>query len=92
MENVISQMIFHIIMLELKEKYRNKEIIYSIPEDEQYIGEIHVKMAGHHLHAMKLGDGSYATHSLPFKNYDSLQELMRDVANKVPYYSKIMSE
>lgn len=79
-------------MLERKILYRNKEIIYSIPEDKNYVGEIHILMAGHHLHAMKLGDGSYATHFLPFKNYDSVQELTRDVTDKVPYFSKIMSE
>jgi hypothetical protein len=78
--------------LEHKEIYRNKEIIYSIPEDRQYVGEIHVLMAGHHVHAMKLSDGSYTTHFLPFKDYDSIQELMRDVADKVPFFSKVMSE
>jgi hypothetical protein len=79
-------------LIERKEEYLNKEIIYSIPEDKDYVGEIHVLMAGHHLHVMKLGDGSYATHFLPFKNYESIQELTKDVAEKVPFFSKIISK
>ena len=68
--------------------YHNTEITYSIPEDERYVGEIHMKIGGQHLHAMRLSDGSYATHFLPFKNYDSVQQLAKDVVDKVPYFSK----
>jgi hypothetical protein len=73
-------------LLERKEIYHKKEIVYSIPEDPKYVGEIHVNMAGHHVHVMKLIDGSYSTHFLPFKSYDSMQELTRDVMDKVPYF------
>jgi hypothetical protein len=69
--------------------YRNKAIIYSIPEDPEYVGEIHAKVEGHHIHAMKLIDGSYATHFLPFRSYSSVQELTRDVMDKVPYFKRL---
>ncbi len=79
-------------MAERKEMYRNKEIEYLIPEDENYVGEVHVRIGGKHLHTMRLGDGSYTTHSLPFQNYDSIQELTRDVVDKVPYFVDDSSE
>jgi hypothetical protein len=80
------------LLAERKEEYHDKEIEYSIPEDEHYIGEIHVRIAGKHLHTMRLSDGSYAAHSLPFINYDSIQELTRDVVDKVPYFMDDSSE
>lgn len=73
-------------MIERKELYRDNEIAYSIPEDPNYVGDIHAQVGGHHVHIMKLIDGSYATHLLPFRSYSSVQELTRDVMDKVPYY------
>jgi hypothetical protein len=62
------------------------EITYSIPEDPSYVGDIYAQVGGHNIHIMKLIDGSYATHLLPFRSYSSVQELTRDVMDKVPYY------
>jgi hypothetical protein len=71
-----------------RENYRNVEIIYSLPIDEQDqdMGNVHITINGKPLHAMRSSDGSYATHFLPFKNYESIQGLARDVAEKVPYF------
>ena len=81
-------------MQERKENYHDVEIIYSLPIDEQKqdIGEVHVTINGKPLHAMRSSDGSYATHFLPFKNYESIQGLARDVAEKVPYFMKDSSK
>jgi hypothetical protein len=75
-------------VVEREEIYHNSQIIYSIPKDEQYMGEINIKIGGQHVHAMRLSDGSYATHFLPFKNYNSIEELAKDVVDKVPYFRK----
>jgi hypothetical protein len=73
-------------LIEQKESYHGKEITYSIPEDPSYNGDIHAQIGGHHVHIMKLIDGSYTTHLLPFRSYSSMQELTRDIMDKVPYY------
>lgn len=68
--------------------YNGIEITYSVPSDEEHIGDIHMKIGEQHLHAVRLSDGSYTTHFLPFKNYDSIQSLARDAVDKVPYFAK----
>jgi hypothetical protein len=37
-------------------------------------------------------DGSYGTHLLPFQNYGSVEELTRDVIDKVPQFRKGLSK
>jgi hypothetical protein len=74
------------VLTERKEIYRNTQIIYSVPKDEAYVGEVNINIGGKHVHTMRLSDGSYATHFLPFKNYDSIGQLAKDVVDKVPYF------
>jgi len=66
--------------------YHNKEITYSIPEDENYIGEIELTIEHKHIHAQKLIDGSYATHFLPYLHYDSIEELAQEVITNLPLF------
>lgn len=66
--------------------YKNKEITYSIPEDLSYVGKIDLEIEHKHVHALRLLDGTYATHFLPYLHYDSIEELTNEVIDKVPFY------
>jgi hypothetical protein len=74
-----------------KQEYKGKEIVYVVPEDKSYIGEIHVKIDQEHLHAIRLENGLYTTHFLPHQQYSSIYELAKDVIDKVPQFSKSSS-
>ena len=66
--------------------YKNKEIKYSIPDDPNYVGKIDLEIEHNHVHALKLLDGKYATHFIPYLHYDSIEELTNDVIDKVPFF------
>jgi hypothetical protein len=75
-----------------REEYKGREIEYDMPSSNQEnvagAGEIHVKIDERHLHVMRAEDGSYTTHSLPFQAYNSVEELSKDVIDKVPAFRK----
>jgi hypothetical protein len=73
-----------------REKYKGREIEYDIPSGDQLsaAGEMHVKIDKKHLHVMRTEDGSFATHLLPFQTYNSMDELSKDVIDKVPAFRK----
>jgi hypothetical protein len=75
-----------------KEIYKGKEIIYKSHTAEENVGEMHVKIDQKDLHVMQLEDGSYKTHFLPFQNYGSIEELSKDVIDKVPQFRKGLSK
>jgi hypothetical protein len=66
--------------------YKNKEIAYSISEDPNYVGKIDLEIEHHHVHALRLLNGKYATHFLPYLEYDTIEELTNEVIDKVPFY------
>jgi hypothetical protein len=77
-----------------KEKYKGREIQYDMPSMEHEniaTAEIHVKIDEKDLHVMRTEDGSYSTHLLPFQAYNSVEELSRDVIDKVPVFRKVES-
>jgi hypothetical protein len=77
------------LMEHKKEKYKGKEIEYDMPSSDQENAapdEIHIKIDEKHLHVMRAEDGSYATHFLPFQAYNSVEELSKDVIDKVPAF------
>jgi len=69
-----------------KEIYKGREIVFEIPDDDNYVGEIRVEIDGQHLHVIRLEDGTYGAHLLPYSNYPSLLELAKDVIDKVPQF------
>ena len=69
-----------------KETYKGKEIIFGIPDDPNYIGEIELEIDGKHIHMIKMEDGTYGAHLLPYANYSSIMQLARDVIEKVPEF------
>ena len=76
-----------------REIYKGKEIIYEIPTTaEKNVGEIHVTIDNEHIHTTRMEDGSYGTHLLPFQNYGSVEELTKDVIDKVPQFRKGLSK
>jgi hypothetical protein len=74
-----------------REEYKGREIEYDMPgsgQENAASGEIHVKIDEKHLHVMRAEDGSYSTHFLPFQAYNSVEELSKDVIDKVPAFRK----
>lgn len=73
-----------------REKYKGREIEYDMPSSDQEnaAGEIHIKIDEKDLHVMRAEDGSYTTHFLPFQAYNSVEELSKDVIDKVPAFKK----
>jgi len=69
-----------------KEIYKGREIDFDVPDDNNYIGEIRVEIDGQHLHVIRMEDGTYGAHLLPYNNYPSLVELAKDVIDKVPQF------
>jgi hypothetical protein len=74
---------------EQNETYKDIQITYSIPQDKRYVGDVKIKIGDKHIHAIRLSDGSYGTHFLPFKNYDSVEQLAKDIVDKVPYFREL---
>ena len=83
-KNLIRQ-VFAIEILKSR-TYKNKEITYSIPDNPNYVGKIDLEIEHKHVHALRLIDGTYATHFLPYLHYDSIEELTNEVIDKVPFY------
>jgi len=73
-----------------KEKYKGREIEYDISSNDQEDapGEMHIKIDEKHLHIVRAEDGSYTTHFLPFQSYNSMEQLSKDVIDKVPAFRK----
>ena len=66
--------------------YKGKKIIYSVPRDKNYVGMIDLQVEHKHIHAMRLMDGSYATHFLPYLHYDSVEALTESVIDKMSHF------
>jgi hypothetical protein len=78
-----------------KEIYKDKEIAYDMPpptEKGSIGGEVHVKIDHEDLHVIRMEDGTYGTHLLPFQNYGSIEQLAKDVIDKVPQFRKRSTE
>ena len=74
-------------MTQSNQNYKQKEIIIEVPEDPNYIGEILLQIDGKHIHAIKMEDGTYSSHLLPYSNYNSPLELSKAIIDKVPQFS-----
>jgi hypothetical protein len=72
------------------ENYKGRVIEYDMPSSDQEntAGEMHLKIDKKDLHIMRSEDGSFATHLLPFQTYNSMEELSKDVIDKVPAFRK----
>jgi hypothetical protein len=74
-----------------KQKYKGREIEYnnlSTAEQENATGEMDLKIDEKHVHVNRMEDGSFVTHLLPFQTYNSMDELSKDVIDKVPAFRK----
>ena len=77
-----------------KEIYKDKEIVYEAPATAEEdvtgsrSGEVHVRIDHQELHVIRMEDGTYGTHLLPFQNYGSIEQLAKDVIDKVPQFRK----
>jgi hypothetical protein len=73
-----------------KRKYKGREIQYNISTVEQKnaTGEMDLKIDEKHVHVIRTEDGSFVTHLLPFQTYNSIDELSKDVIDKVPAFRK----
>jgi hypothetical protein len=69
------------------EKYKGKSIVYNIPDDNTYVGEIELTIDGEHVHVVKMQDGNYGAHLLPYNYYTSVIDLAHDVIDKTPQFS-----
>jgi hypothetical protein len=91
-QNFIKDMLLHIYYLDQrKEIYKGKEIAYDIPATTQKDStgvEVHLKIDHEDLHVIRMEDGTYGTHLLPFQNYGSIEQLAKDVIDKVPQFRK----
>jgi hypothetical protein len=74
-------------MTQTKENYKGKEIIIETPEDPNYVGEIGLQIDGKHVHTIRMEDGTYSCHLLPYANYNSPFELSKAVIEKVPQFN-----
>lgn len=66
--------------------YKGKKFVYSVPEAKNYVGMLEIQVEHKHIHAMRLLDGSYATHFLPYLHYDSVESLSESVIDNVPFF------
>lgn len=73
-----------------KENYKGRQIEYDVPSDDQEnaASEIRIKIDEKDLHVLREDDGSYTTHFLPFQAYKSVEEISKDVIDKVPAFRK----
>jgi hypothetical protein len=73
-----------------KQKYKGREIEYNIStaEQENATGEVDLKIDERHVHVIRTEDGSFVTHLLPFQTYNSMDELSKDVIDKIPAFRK----
>ena len=53
---------------------------------KNYVGMLGIQLEHKHIHAMRLIDGSYATHFLPYLHYDSVESLTESVIDNVPFF------
>jgi hypothetical protein len=80
-----------------KEVYKNREIVYEASTTAQKDitgggGEVHVRIDHEDLHVIRMEDGTYGTHLLPFQHYGSVEQLTKDVIDKVPQFRKRSSK
>ena len=66
--------------------YKGKKFVYSFPMAKNYVGMLDIQLEHKHIHAMRLIDGSYATHFLPYLHYDSVESLTESVIDNVPFF------
>jgi hypothetical protein len=66
--------------------YKGKKYVYSVPKAKNYVGMLEIQVEHIHIHAMRLIDGSYATHFLPYLHYDSAESLTESVIDNVPFF------
>jgi len=66
--------------------YKGKKFVYSVPMAKNYVGLLDIQLEHRHIHAMRLIDGSYATHFLPYLHYDSVESLTESVIDNVPFF------
>ncbi len=80
----------HTLMERKREKYKGREIEYDMPSSDQEstADEMHLIIDKKHLHVMRMEDGSFATHLLPFQAYNSMEKLSKDIIDKVPEFKK----
>jgi hypothetical protein len=73
-----------------KRKYKGREIEYNISTmgQENATGEMDLKIDEKHVHIIRTEDGLFVTHLLPFQTYNSIDELFKDVIDKVPAFRK----
>jgi hypothetical protein len=74
-----------------REKYKGRVIEYDMPSSDQEKNtghETNVMIDQKHLHVMRMEDGSFVTHFLPFRTYHSIEELSKDIIDKVPEFRK----
>jgi len=73
-----------------KRKYKGREIEYNLSTVEQKnaTGEMDLKIDEKHVHIIRTEDGLFVTHLLPFQTYNSIDELFKDVIDKVPAFRK----
>lgn len=53
---------------------------------KNYVGKLDIQLEHKNIHAMRLIDGSYATHFLPYLHYDSVESLTESVIDNVPFF------
>lgn len=79
-------------MQEKKEVYRGKEIIIEGVgghEGHEHGSESHsLSINGEHIHIMRSGS-KFASHYLPYEDYDSELELAKAIIDKVPAFKQI---
>lgn len=74
-------------MVEQSVEYRGKKIVYDIPDDNSYVGEVHLEIDGEHVHAIRMQDGNFGAHLLPYMYYTSIVDLAHDIMDKTPQFS-----
>jgi hypothetical protein len=74
-------------MVQRSEEYRGKHILY--PENDLY-GESEMIINGESVHVIKMKDGKYGSHFLPYVHYNSITELAHEIIDKVPQFSGLL--
>jgi hypothetical protein len=74
------------------ERYKGKEIAFEIPADESKIGEVRLEIEGKHVHAIRMEDGKYGSHVLPYSDYDSIIDLAKALIDNVPEFGGGLSK
>lgn len=72
------------------EEYKGKHILYE-EKDPSFYGQIEVEITPSigdgHVHTIRMKNGRYGTHLLPYRDYSSIPEMAHDIIDKVPAFS-----